>query len=194
MADPTANYSWDLPNENLDPWYTAFDTMVSAIDTSVRSVETFAVGINRGTLVLSLHVGASLTLNGSTTLPSPQDSHIFSANPFGRAVGSFAIVASGTNAWVTLDMRYKSLNSLTTYWRTVINPGSLVCPSNSHWVARMDQVQINESITFRAVQSLGQGNYNLELQVRAFAATGSAFSFDTDGWVFCTVTEQHRGV
>ena len=196
MADPTARYLFDLPNENIDPWYASFDTMVSQIDTTINSVEQLAVALNRATLAVSLYPTASVTWNASSTLANfgTTGAHVMSCAPYGRLVGSFQIVASGTNAWVTLAIDHYGINTLTTFFRGVINPGSLVVATNSAWKFKHNVALAHEAVSYTAPTSLGPGTYSIELQTRGLNGVGSQYAMDTDSWLWCTVTEEHRGL
>lgn len=188
MANPTQNYGWTFPTENQDPWQSAFDTFASAIDTSIRSVENLAP--TRVMLCMSIYPTATVAISGATTLPAAWT--VFSVAPFGRAVSSFSLVGSGCQLAAELRGTYylesavaSFSQSAATYFRLVVNPGSISFTTDSGWKNFSNLSLTHLPINFHHVGSLAAGNYSVELQVRmlSFANTGSRFTMDSNDWL-----------
>lgn len=58
MADTTTNRGWTIPTESSDPWYTAFKTLMNAVDTDAHAALTL---VKRDTLANRPAAGASPT-------------------------------------------------------------------------------------------------------------------------------------
>ena len=178
MSNPTANWGWQFPTENQEPWYTAFDTFASAMDTTVQSVYQQPLAPH-ATLVFSAKPGTgAMSLIGSTTIP---DWSVLSDGSYGRWASSFTLINSAPLA--LFDMRlYGFVNSGYTSWATngaviqarlVINPGSIgTFTSDGEFRCAAQGGAMHLSHVF--VMSLGQGNYSLEVQGRFLSLAGQS--------------------
>lgn len=198
MSNPTQFYAWTQPSPNQDPFDVTFDAMVSAQDTTIRSVELLAP--NRLSVVIS-HYPTTTTCIGFTTALAFT---VMSQAPFGRLVSSFSLVRSG--AQVLLDLKgYAYLqtgvislqNNTELFFRAVIQPGSISVPSNkantvldSGWLVSPFGTMVHVPLGFTAVTSLGPGNFSIELQAGGIATTGgSVFAMNTNDWLVLTARE-----
>lgn len=181
MPNPTQVYSWTIPAEGANPWYTGLEQLFNDIDTSVGSIENLAG--TRSTLVYSVFPSDLMIVTSDNMLDMGGDGGwvVMSVAPFGRVVSSFALVGSGANVrFDAHEQGYADTSpaltlAFTLFWRCVVTGNgvsSLVVPSNSAWLARfltIDRMQRS----FTAQVSLGPGNYSVELQgsLNGFAAS-----------------------
>ena len=177
MASPTANYSWTLPADGQDPWYTTFDTLMSAIDVSVRSVQNLAS--TRAYLVVSATPAASFTMAGSSTVANWTT---LSMAAYGACVGSFAIYGQGAYARIDIDTTRYLVGSATivppgalVQYRAVVNPGSITV-AESHWLQLLQAGVDHRHYYSSAVTSLGVGNFSATFQSRIFLPASAVHS------------------
>lgn len=204
MPNPTTYWAWPLPSENADPWYDAFQEFAGAIDTTVRSIESGLVP--RATVVLSVMPIGSMAINSSTMVSRGADGHwaIASVAPYGRFVGSFALVTSGAQANWHLTIaglnRSAGVPALTDHlivrFRAVVQRtgvSSLVVPNNSGWLFIFNPSNVHQQMVFTALTSLGPGNYSAEIQASTTAQVGSTWSMNEYDRAMLIVTEVRRG-
>src|SRR5215813_7048860 len=101
MANPTTYYKWRVPQENQNPWFETVNSAFNAIDTTVSSIARLA--LPRVTVVIS-DGGAVFGPSVSSPFYSLHGAdgawEILSHAPFGRLVGSFALVFSGSQVLI----------------------------------------------------------------------------------------------
>lgn len=93
MPNPTTTYSWQLPIEGEDPWFTRFYSAWGQMDATVHSVRQLAVQRTRQTVVISAYASTTTTLRG-IALNAPNSWVTVSYGPFGALDGVFTVTAS----------------------------------------------------------------------------------------------------
>lgn len=180
MSNPTDRYGIQYPAENDDPWYPRFADAYQAFDTTVYSVEQFALALDKTTCVISCYPSADLSWPASTTIPQAQHSTICSAAPYGRFSGAFTVPASGLSMRLELDA---TMGPAHTVVGTVATIGQFLRVVTSTSVSIVgDSCFVfphRSSLTFQRVHwsatcSLAAGDYTVELQHRAVSTTNQS--------------------
>lgn len=200
MSSPTQFYKITQPAPNSDPWDVAFDSMISAFDTAIHSVE--LVVADRVSLVISHYPTATTCIGWQVAAPAWT---VMSQAAFGRLVGSFSLQRSGAQVMLNLGLTgYVSITSQQAFitgplafFRGVIQPGSISVPSGrtnftteSAWKFCSNVGFVHQNLNFQTVCSLGPGNFSIELQHRgASTSTGSVFAMDFNDWLVLTARE-----
>jgi hypothetical protein len=174
MSNPTVYFAWAQPAENSDPWAAAFDSLITAIDLTVHSIQQQPLPPFY-TLVISLFAGAEIRQNVSPNGTGPWIP--LSASPGGRYVGSFTVTNSGSAILFRLHATTyiqvgNNVTNIRLDQRLVVNPGSLTVPSGG-WSRVVIGAGFNWDCHHSVAFPLAPGKYSVVPEAR-LEGTGPA--------------------